>query len=99
MIYVSRTATIAPGKLPAATVFAREVAGYIKTATGVEVKIGMPIGGNPHRISWFSQHESLAAYEATTSKILSDAKYLEIIGKAAEYFVAGSLHDDIHRLI
>jgi hypothetical protein len=50
MIYFHRSASIAPGKALAAMSFAREIAGYIKGTTGLDVEIGMPIGGNPNKI-------------------------------------------------
>jgi hypothetical protein len=52
MIHYHRTASIAPGKAIASILFAREVASYIKAKSGLEVKIAMPVGGNPNRISW-----------------------------------------------
>jgi hypothetical protein len=99
MIHFQRSGSIAPGKTPAALSFAREVAAYIKAKTGYEVKIGMPIGGNPNRISWFVQYENLAALEDTQGKLLQDQKYMELITAAAVNFIAGSMHDDIWRVL
>jgi hypothetical protein len=99
MISFHRVASVAPGKAVAAMSFAREVAAHIKAKTGLEVKIGMPIGGNPNRIGWFLQYENLAALEDTQAKLLADQKYMELIAKSADNFIAGSLHDEIWRLL
>ena len=99
MIYFHRSASIAPGKAIAAMSFAREIAGYIKSKTGLDVKIGMPIGGNPNPIGWYVQYEDLAVLEDTHSKLLQDQRYMEMIGRSSETFIAGSVHDDIWRLL
>jgi hypothetical protein len=98
MINFQRTASVAPGKAVPAMLFAREVATYIMGKSGLEVKIGTPIGGNPNRITWFVQYESLAILEDTQSKLMLDQKYMELIAKAADNFIPGSMHDDIWRL-
>jgi hypothetical protein len=99
VIHFQRSASVAPGKAIAAMSFAREVAAHIKAKTGLEVKIGTPIGGNPSRIGWFVQYENLAALEDTQAKLLQDQKYLEIITKSADNFIPGSVHDEIWRLL
>jgi hypothetical protein len=62
MINFQRSGSIAPGKTAAALSFAREVTAYIKTKTGYEVKVGMPIGGNPNRICWPHSRTRRASY-------------------------------------
>jgi hypothetical protein len=99
MINFQRSGSIAPGKTAAALSFAREVTAYIKTKTGDEVKVGMPIGGNPNRICWFVKYENLAALEDTQGKLLQDQKYMELIAGSAANFIAGSMHDDIWRVL
>jgi hypothetical protein len=97
MITWYRTSSIAPGKLGKALAFAQEVSAYVKKKTGVELRVGMPIGGNPHRIGWSAQYEDLGALEATMTKLTSDAKYHEILAKSADLFIAGSAHDEMWR--
>jgi hypothetical protein len=63
------------------------------------VKVGMPIGGNPNRVGWFVQYENLAALENTQGKLLQEQKYMELIAGAAANFIAGSMHDDIWRVL
>ena len=98
MINFQRTGSIAPGKAIPAMLFAREVAAYIKGKTGLEIRIGTPIGGNPNRITWFVQYDSLAILEDTQAKLTLDQKYMELIAKSADNFIPGSMHDDIWRL-
>jgi hypothetical protein len=99
VIYFHRSASVAPGKATAAMSFAREVAAYIKGKTGLEGKIGMPIGGNPNQIDWFVHSENLAALDDTQTKLMQDQKYMELISKSADNFLAGSVHDQIWRLL
>jgi ketopantoate hydroxymethyltransferase len=99
MITLHRSASFLPGKLTNAVAFAKEVAAHAKTVTGAEVSVAMPIGGNPMRIGWAARYENLGAYEAAMGKLMADAKYLEMVGKAGEIFMAGSTHDEIWRTI
>jgi hypothetical protein len=99
MIRFYRSATIAPGKFAGAMAFAREVAKYVKTTTGVEVHIGIPVGGNPQRIGWSAQYQTLAMYDDMSTKLLADAKYQEMVAKAADNFVANTMRDAIWRIL
>jgi hypothetical protein len=99
MIRFYRSATIAPGKMTGAMTFAREVAKYVKDHTGVDVYIGMPIGGNPHRIGWSAQYPTLAAYDEMATKLLADGKYQEMVSMAANNFVADTTRDELWRVL
>jgi hypothetical protein len=99
MISWYRVAAIAPGKMVSAVGFAHEIAAFVKGKTGVEVRVAMPLGGNPNRIGWSSQHESLASFEIGMSNLIADSKYMEIVAKAADYFIAGSVHDEMWRIL
>jgi hypothetical protein len=95
MITIHRSASIAPGKMVSALAFAREIAEYIKAKTGMELTIAMQIGGDPSRISWSGQNQSLAAYEEVGKKLMGDPKYLEIAAKSADLFIVGSMRDEL----
>ena len=97
MIAFSRVASIAPGQTASALNLAKEVAAYAKSAVGVDIKISMPIGGNPNRIRWATQYENLAALEVVANKLLNDAKYMELIGKTKDVVIPGSVFDEIWR--
>ncbi len=99
MIRFYRSATIAPGKMSGAMAFAREVAKYVKANTGVDVHIGMPIGGNPHRIGWSGQFPTLAAYDDMSTKLLADVKYQEMVARAGDNFVADTTRDELWRVL
>jgi len=84
MITFIRTASCPADKFGAAIAFAHEIAGYIKSKVGVEIKVQVPpTGGNPWRVRWVSQYENLAAYEQAGQKLMSDPKYMELAGKAS----------------
>jgi hypothetical protein len=99
MITMLRTANIATGKTVNAIGWAKAMAAYIKDKLGLEVSVAMPVGGNPNRIGWSAQYADLAAMEATFAKLMADPKYLEMITKGAENFIAGSVHDAIWRTL
>jgi hypothetical protein len=99
MIYFHRSATIAPGKTVPAMSFAREVAEMLRTKTGLSVTLGMPVGGQAGRIGWFVQYETLGQLEEVQTRLLQDAEYLGMLAKGGENFVAGSLHDEIWRML
>jgi len=99
MITFYRVAGIAPGKTASMIAFAQEIAGYMKATYSVELEVMMPIGGNPQRVGWATRYKDLAALDAVNMKLLADKKYWEMIGKATDCFVAGSVHDSIWRTI
>jgi hypothetical protein len=95
MIAFVRTAGVAPGKTGAAIGFAHEVSAHMKSTYGVELEVLRPIGGNPQRIAWSTRYKDMAALEAVSNKLLGDKHYWEMVGKASDCFVAGSMHDAI----
>jgi hypothetical protein len=99
MIAFYRSAVIAPGKWANAMAFAKEVSAYIKDATGVEVSVAVPVGGNPMRVGWAARYDNLGAMEATMGKLMADPKYVELSARGAENFIPGSVHDEIWRAI
>jgi hypothetical protein len=99
MITFYRSASIASGKVPSALGFAKEISAYVKDKVGVDVGIAVPVGGNPNRIGWAARYDNLAAMEAATDKLMADPKYLELVSKGADNFIAGSVHDEIWRTI
>ncbi len=99
MITISRTATIAPGKMGEAMAFAHQVSKLIKEKHGVTLEVLMPIGGNPSRIAWQSRYDSVAQWENLTGRLLADKDYMEMVGKQSGTFLPGSLHDEIWRTI
>ena len=99
MIRFVRTASIAPGKLGDALAFAKQVSDYIGTQYGVRLEVMMPVGGNPNRVAWRAEYPNLGAMEEMQAKMLADPKYLEIVGKGALNFIAGSVNDSIWRTL
>ena len=99
MITFIRSASIAPGKTSDALAFANQIGRHIKENYGVTVELLMPVGGNPNRIAWRAQYESLAQWEAMAAKLLADTEYLGTIAKNSATFLPGSVHDEIWRTI
>ena len=99
MISFYRSGMVAPGKMPQAIEFAKKISAFVKKSTGVDLTVGTPVGGNPNRIGWSASYEGLGAMEAAMSKLTSDPKYWDLINKNAELFVAGSIRDEIWRVL
>lgn len=99
MISIFRTAAIAPGKDAAAIAFAREILAHLKKNYDVEAELLRPIDGNPQRIAWSLRYKDLAEFERARARVLGDAQYQEILGKAPGIFVAGSLNDALWQTI
>lgn len=99
MITFYRSAVILPGKTPKAIEFAKQVSALVKKLNGVELHVGMPVGGNPSRIGWSSSYESMAAMEAAMVKMTSSAKYWDLLNKTGDIFLAGSVTDEIWRSV
>ena len=99
MITFYRSASIASGKVTSAHGFAREIAAFIKDKVGVDITLSVPVGGNPNRIAWVARYESMAAMESTMDKLMADPKYMELVGRGAENFIAGSVRDEIWRSV
>ena len=99
MIRFVRVASIAPGKTTDALAFARQIAELFEKTTGMKLQIMVPIGGNPQRIAWRTEYESLGVLESVQAKLLMDAKYQDLIAKGAGNFIAGSVFDSIWRTI
>jgi len=99
MIVTSRTASVAPGKNHAAMLFAHQVTKYVTEKYGVETTLMVPIGGDAMRISWRGQFPSLADLEAYGEKLRHDREYSQMVDKAGDCFIAGSVHDEMWRTV
>ncbi len=97
MIQFTRTSAIAPGKLADAIGFAREIAEFLEKNYDRKLQVAVPVGGNPHRVSWRGTYRSLAEMEEFQGKTLRDPQYLAILAKSGSLFIAGSVVDEIWR--
>ncbi|MGC9992958.1 MAG: hypothetical protein ABSD52_11265 [Candidatus Cybelea sp.] len=94
-----RSATIAPGKIGDAIAFANGISKYIKDTYGTDVVVLMPVGGNPSRIAWYANYDSLAQWEDLADKWLRDPSYMEMVAKNSATFLPGSVNDEIWRTL
>ena len=95
MITFVRTVNIAPGKNHQAISFAHQVTKMVEAKVGNKANIMMPIGGNPGRIGWVASYDTLAAFEAASTKLLPDPDYMKLVESSAAYFMPGSTHDEL----
>jgi NIPSNAP len=94
-----RTAQSAPGKLGELMSFAKEIAAYLKSKHGIDVKVMMQAGGPAGRICWLVQYKSLSDYENSTNRILADPDYHKIAQNVAGLVIAGQTNDSLWREI
>jgi len=95
MITQIRVVHIAAGKAGAAFPWAKEVCEYCKSKAGIEVKLGLPIGGNPNRLFFISQYENLTSLEKIWGKLLADPQYFALLARASDLVIGGTTHDDL----
>lgn len=97
MITFVRTASIAPGKFAEAMAFAHAVAKLIKEKFGAELRLNVPIGGNPNRIAFVAVYANLSEFETQMTKLTADADYMKMLATNAPNFLPGSVFDEIWR--
>lgn len=94
-----RTNSMAPGKWAQAMTFAHDVARHMNALLGVDVEVSVPIGGDPNQVAWTVRYESLAAMQAASDKLMSDAKYREMMVRAADCFMPAAGRDALWRRV
>jgi hypothetical protein len=99
MISFMRTASIAAGKTVDAIAFAHQITNFLGERHDLKVAICLPIGGNPNRIGWHTMYASLADLETMTTKLMADPEYMALIAANGANMIAGSVHDDIWRVL
>ena len=97
MITFIRSVVAMPGKTFEALAVGHEMATIAKRATGTELKIAMPIGGNANEIGFISYSEDLAQAEERLGKLMADAEYRSAVRKWESVIVPGSARDQIWR--
>lgn len=91
-----RTAMAKQSKLQEAFKFAKEMSEYLGTKYApVKVQAYLEIFGDNGRIHWYSDYDDLASVEKITGKIRKDQGYWEILNKANDVFIEGSIQDTL----
>ena len=99
MISFHRTAGIKSGMLLSALGVAKEFVPVVKKVAGVDVRVELPIGGNPWRIRWTIQYADLNAMEVANAKLMANADYQALLGKIAEYVISGASVDEVWKVL
>jgi hypothetical protein len=95
MIAFVRVVCVKPGKQGSAMTFAKEISAFLKGSYHLDLEVLRPVGGNPQRIAWSTRYPDMAAMETTTTKMLADPKYWELVNGASECFIGGTTRDAI----
>jgi hypothetical protein len=99
MITFVRTIQAMPGKIVETLTNAKEMAGLVKRATGVDVAVGASFGGSISELAWISHYDNLAQMEAANDKMLGDAEIRAAMKKFENLLVPGASRDHIWRHI
>jgi hypothetical protein len=99
MILMTRSVGIAKGKNAGAIAQAKAVAEYLKANMGLELHVGVPIGGNPMRVTWAGRYDSMAQMEEIMEKMAGDAAFQELVAKGLDNYVEGSMEDRIMKVV
>lgn len=99
MILFSRTSDAAPGQLAAGIGFAKKVSSYLESEYGTKLEVSVPVGGNPFRIHWTSTFETLEQFETLNTKLMQDAKYVDMMVSGSPCFIAGSTQDTLFKTV
>jgi hypothetical protein len=99
MINFHRTACVKSGMMADALVTAREIAALVGKLVGVDVRLELPIGGNPWRIRWTIQYADLNAMEAANATFMTNAEYNARLREIADYLISGASLDEVWNVL
>jgi hypothetical protein len=99
MVRWMRTARAVGTKVPQAIQWAKEVAEYVNTKQGGELRVSVDAFGEYPTIRWFADVESLAFLEQRLGEIMVDQGYWQLIAKAEGLFVEGTINDTVMNII
>ena len=96
MITFHRRAVISPGHFVEAVRFASEVAAHVNSLRpDLRVTAGLGIGGQTGTVHWQAQYADMAALEDAQTQLFADEQYQQLLIKAADLLLPGSMTDDI----
>jgi hypothetical protein len=94
MVRWQRSIRIARGKNLEAIQWAKEVTDYANSKqSNNKVQVFSSAFGDVNMLVWHADFEDLAALDKWGKFFNMDQGYLEMIGKAADFFIEGSLYD------
>lgn len=84
--------------MPGALQFCNEVTSHINKTYNMSMKTGAQMFGNT-RVYWFFDMNSLEEMAQLNAKLMQDRPYWEILAKAKDLWVEGSLKDTVVTMI
>ena len=95
MITFTRTASIRQGKLEPAFEWAVRVAMVMKQNLGQDLQVHRNVTGSIFQVHWSATFDSLAAFEAISTKMGEDEGYLALLAeqREQEYLDTSSIQD------
>src|SRR5262245_7963321 len=95
MIQFIRTASVLPGRMPAAIRYALELAAHIEQHHNERVEVSIPLAGKVGRIKWRTEHRDLAELDRRLASMRGDPQMARFQRMAADLFVPGMTEDHI----
>jgi len=96
MVRLIRSLETRVGLFPQAVAFAKEIAGYVRKQYGLDLKLFTDSKGV---VYWITDYKDYAHFGEVRTRIIADKDYWEIVAKAEDLFVEGSLVDEVITLI
>jgi len=95
MINFHRTACVKSGMMSEALAVAQEFIPLMQKVAGADVRLELPIGGNPWRIRWTIQYADLNAMNTVNLKLMANPDYTALLAKIAQYLISGASLDEV----
>ena len=96
MIRWTRSLRVSSGKyIPQAIQWAKEIAEFVNKKYKIQVSVYMDSFGEIDTLRWFCDYEDLGTMEKIRNQINMDQEYWEIVSKASEFIMQGSVRDTV----
>lgn len=92
--FIRKATIVNAAVVPAATSFGMEVSGYLTKTYGIQVKTGMMMFGHLN-MHWHFDIDSLDKLGELNTKLIQDKNYTAMLAKAKDFWVDGSLKDQV----
>ncbi len=99
MVRWMRTGQASGLKAREAMQWAKEVVEYVNTKHGGHLSVYYDAFGEYATIRWFVDEESLAVLEQKLGQLMTDQGYWQLVAKAKDLFIEGSIKDTVMRAI
>jgi hypothetical protein len=95
MVRFQRKGRVRAGKYPEALTWAKEISSIVGSAGAQTVAVWSEVFDDVQAIYWHADFESIAEVEQMRNSLLGHGGYQNLIGRAGELLIDGSLEDTL----